>query len=70
MKRVFVDSGGFFALLDRADDAHESAKHVFAQANTERWRLVTTNTVVVDIRTLAAPNAGRPNECYCVSRSS
>lgn len=47
-RRVFVDSGGFFALLVRTDAAHEKAVRVFRQANTERWELVTTNTVVVE----------------------
>ena len=47
-RRVFVDSGGFFALLVRTDAAHEKAVHIFQQANAERWELVTTNTVVVE----------------------
>lgn len=49
MKRVFVDSGGFFSLLVRGDSAHEEARRVFEQANAERWTLVTTNTVVVEL---------------------
>jgi predicted nucleic acid-binding protein len=48
VKRVFVDSGGFFSLLVRGDSAHEEARRVFEQANAERWTLVTTNTVVVE----------------------
>lgn len=48
MKRVFVDSGGFFALLVRADTAHEDARRIFEEANAEPWNLVTTNTVVVE----------------------
>ena len=45
---MFVDSGGFFALLARGDEVHPRALRVFGQANAERWRLVTTNTVVVE----------------------
>lgn len=52
MKRVFVDSGGFFALLVRSDAAHQDARRVFEQANAERWHLVTTNTVVVETYSL------------------
>lgn len=48
MKRVFVDSGGFFALLVRADAAHETALQIFKAADAERWQLITTNTVVVE----------------------
>lgn len=52
MKRVFVDSGGFFALLVRSDAAHQDARRIFEQANAERWHLVTTNTVVVETYSL------------------
>jgi len=48
VKRVFVDSGGFFALLVRTDAAHQDARRVFDQANTERWALVTTNSVIIE----------------------
>ena len=48
MKSVFVDSSGFFALLVQEDQFHEHADVLFQQANTERWRLVTTNVVVIE----------------------
>jgi predicted nucleic acid-binding protein len=48
VKRVFVDSGGFFALLAREDRFHERARALFLRANDERWRLVTTNVVVIE----------------------
>lgn len=48
MKRVFVDSGGFFALLVQEDRFHEHAWVLFQRANSERWRLVTTNVVVIE----------------------
>ena len=48
MKSVFVDSSGFFALLVQEDQFHEHAHALFQQANTERWRLVTTNVVVIE----------------------
>jgi predicted nucleic acid-binding protein len=48
VKRVFVDSGGFFALLVSEDRQHQVAVTVFRQARQERWSLVTTNSVVVE----------------------
>ena len=48
MKRVFVDSGGFLGLLVADDAAHARARELFTQANTDRWRLVTTNAVVFE----------------------
>jgi len=48
MRRVFVDSGGFFALLVREDQFHDHARSLFGQANRENWRLITTNAVVIE----------------------
>ena len=46
MRRVFVDSGGFFAHLVAEDAFHETAMALFARAARDGWRLVTTNAVV------------------------
>jgi predicted nucleic acid-binding protein len=48
VRRVFVDSGGFFALLAAEDRFHDHARSLFSRANEERWRLATTNAVVVE----------------------
>lgn len=48
MRRVFVDSGGFFALLQREDRYHARAAALFALADRERWALVTSNAVVIE----------------------
>jgi uncharacterized protein len=48
VKRVFVDSGGFFALLVSEDKFHERAVKLFKRVRHERWSLVTTNSVVVE----------------------
>lgn len=63
MKRVFVDSGGFFALLAREDRFHERARTLFQRANSENWRLVTTNAVVIETYALILTRAynGRQN---------
>ncbi len=48
MRRVFVDTGGFFALLVAEDANHSRARELFARAASERWQLVTTNAVVTE----------------------
>jgi len=48
MKRVFVDTGGFVALLVAEDGMHPRASAIFDSAARERWALVTTNAVVVE----------------------
>lgn len=62
MKQVFVDSGGFFALLVPQDDSHAAALDVFARAEVEHWALVTTNIVVIETYALllARTRPGRP----------
>lgn len=48
MRQVFVDTGGFVALLVSEDRMHARAAALFEQASRERWVLVTTNAVVVE----------------------
>ncbi len=48
MKRVFVDSGGFFAHLVAEDAWHERATALFQAARADSWRLTTTNAVVFE----------------------
>lgn len=52
MKRAFVDSSGFFALICEQDRHHDRARLLFEQANQARWRLVTTNAVVTESHAL------------------
>ena len=52
MKRVFVDTGGFFALLAAEDCFHDHARSLISRANAGRWRLVTTNAVGVETYSL------------------
>ena len=47
MRRVFVDSGAFFALLVPQDKSHEAATEAFRQAEADRWELSTTNVALV-----------------------
>ena len=46
MKRVFVDTGGFVALLVADDQMHPRASTLFESAARDRWTLVTTNAMV------------------------
>jgi predicted nucleic acid-binding protein len=48
VRRVFVDSGAFFALLVPQDAFHAAATTAFGQAEAERWELITTNVVVIE----------------------
>jgi predicted nucleic acid-binding protein len=63
MKRVFVDTGGFFALLVPEDVAFPRGRELFRRAEAERWRLVTTNVVVIETYSLllARSRGGRRN---------
>jgi uncharacterized protein len=46
VKSVFVDTSGFYAVLDAGDPFHAVARAEFERAERERWQLVTTNYVV------------------------
>ncbi len=46
MKTVFVDTSAFYAALDASDAYHRRAAGLLRQADTEGWRLVTSNYVV------------------------
>jgi uncharacterized protein len=48
MARVFVDTGGFVALLVAEDRMHSRANVLFESAARDHWTLVTTNAVVIE----------------------
>jgi len=52
VKRVFVDTGAFYAMQVTEDAHHQRARELFEQANAEVWRLITTNVVVFETFTL------------------
>lgn len=58
MRRAFVDTGGFYALISENDVRHDAALAVFRQANSERWTLVTTNVVVIETYALLLNRTG------------
>jgi len=59
VRRVFVDSSAFFALIAREDRHHKEAAALFASANRESWELVTTNATVFECHALLL-NRSRP----------
>ena len=52
MRRVFVDTSGFYALIVGKDENHGRADELFTLAQREAWRLVTTNAVVFEAHAL------------------
>lgn len=46
MKGVFIDTSGFFGALNSEDPYHRDARKLLLRAETEGWRLITSNYVV------------------------
>lgn len=59
MKEVFVDTGGFYAALNRKDQHHREATILFHHAVEEAWRLLTSNFVVAETHALILTRLGR-----------
>lgn len=62
MKRVFVDSGGFFAHLVSEDSLHAHVSELFERAEREGWHLLTTNAVVYETHVLLTNRAREGRE--------
>jgi uncharacterized protein len=59
MNRVFVDTGGFYAALNRRDASHRDAARLFRRAQREHWFLFTTNFVLAESHALILARMGR-----------
>jgi uncharacterized protein len=59
MRRVFVDTGGFYAALNRKDQHHQEAARILNQVVEEEWRLFTSNFVVAETHGLLLNRLGR-----------
>ncbi len=57
MKRVFVDTGAWFAHLVAEDADHAAAVRLFERARAERFWLATTNAVVFETHALLVNRA-------------
>ena len=59
MNRVFVDTGGFYAALNRRDAFHRDAVRLFRRARRAHWFLFTTNFVLAESHALILARMGR-----------
>jgi uncharacterized protein len=48
VKKVFVDTGAFLALLVDEDGNHAQAQELFRRAAEEHWQLIITNAVLYE----------------------
>jgi predicted nucleic acid-binding protein len=55
---VFVDTSGFYALLDSTDPANAETAALFQRAAGENWHLHTTNYVVLETTALIQSRLG------------
>ena len=59
MKVVFIDTGAFYAALNRKDQNHREAMALFHRAVEEKWRLITSNFVVAETHALILTRLGK-----------
>ncbi|SRR5712692_9850844 len=59
MTAVFVDTGAFYAALNRKDGYHREAVQLFTRAVEQEWQLVTSNFVVAETHALILTRLGR-----------
>ena len=59
MQTVFVDTGAFYAALNRRDQNHTEAVELFNRAIAEQWKLVTSNFVIAETHALILTRLGR-----------
>ena len=59
MKVVFMDTGAFYAAINRKDENHSEAAALFRRAIEEEWRLITSNFVVAETHALILARMGR-----------
>jgi predicted nucleic acid-binding protein len=59
MKEVFVDTGAFYAALNRKDEHHQEAVQLFTRAVEDEWQLFTSNFAVAETHALILTRLGR-----------
>jgi uncharacterized protein len=59
LRRVFIDTGAFVALRNRAEREHDAARQVLASLVAERTPLFTSNHVFAETYTALLIRAGR-----------
>lgn len=70
MRAVFVDSGGWLALLSHRDGHHGDAERLFRAALALRVSLVTSNLVLAEVHRLLLFRAGIAAAYRAVERTS
>lgn len=58
-RRVFIDTGGYFALTDPRDENHAAAVTIAERLATDRWRAFTTNLILAETHALVLARRGR-----------
>lgn len=51
-RTVFVDAGGYFALLDEDDENHPRAVAIYQHLVAQRWYLITSSYIVAEAHAL------------------
>ena len=59
VESAFVDTGIFYAFLDKSDKFHEDATILFRKARKEHWVLVTSNFILAESHALILSKLGR-----------
>jgi predicted nucleic acid-binding protein len=58
-RRIFVDSSAFLAMLDADDEHHVEARAILEQLVVGRYRLYTTNVILIEAHGLILSTLGR-----------
>jgi predicted nucleic acid-binding protein len=66
VKRVFIDTGAFFAHLIADDIDNPHARRAFEQARLDSWLLITTNAVVFETYALLV-NRARNGRAFAIA---
>lgn len=59
MKTVFIDTGAFYAALNKKDTHHQRTGDFFFAAKDKGWRLITSNFVIAETHALILNRLGR-----------
>ena len=60
-RRVFLDSSGFLALINRRDAYHREASAIWKRLAREHWTTATTNFVIAETHALFLARLGQPD---------
>ncbi|GAF26401.1 predicted nucleic acid-binding protein, contains PIN domain [Moorella thermoacetica Y72] len=58
MEKIMVDTSAIYALIDRSDDRHEKAKHLFKKLSEQDVDLILTNFILAETHALILSRIG------------